>query len=87
MKTYLGCFTCTPHGDITCNNSIIGVCPMTKHPVQPYKGLSPCTAVAKTGAPRGKTTAEKPPENYHKVTQRVPHSTTYLKEQTILEPQ
>ena len=52
---------------------------MMQHPVQPYKGLSPRTAVAKTGVPGGKTTAEKPPENYLQAPQRVPHSTTYLK--------
>ena len=49
---------------ITSSHCISGVCPMMQHPVQPYKGLSPRTAVAKTGVPGGKTTAEKPPENY-----------------------
>ena len=42
---------------------------MMQHPVQPYKGLSPRTAVAKTGVPGGKTTAKKPPEFYLKAPQ------------------
>ena len=69
---------------ITSSHCISGVCPMMQHPVQPYKGLSPSTAVAKTRVHGGKTTAEKPPEIYLKAPQRVPHSTTYLKEQTIM---
>ena len=51
---------------------------MIQHPVQPYKGLSPCTAVAKTGVPGGETTAEKLPENYLKTPQRVPHNIKFF---------
>ena len=47
---------------------------MMQHPVQPYKGLSPCKAVAKTGVHSGETTAEKPPENYLNAPQRVFHN-------------
>ena len=45
---------------------------MMPRPVQPYKGLSPHTAVAKTGVPGGKTTAEEPPENFLKVNPKSP---------------
>ena len=33
---------------------------MMQHPVQPYKGLNPHTALATTRVPSGETTAEKP---------------------------
>ena len=67
---------------ITSNHCISVVCPVIKHPGQPYKVLSPHTAVAKTIVTRGKAIREKPSEYYLKAPQRVPHSTTYLKEQT-----
>ena len=39
---------------VTSNHCISGFCPMTQHPVQPNKGLSPRTAVVETGLREGK---------------------------------